>query len=321
MMPQNAPQRWYAVQLHAHSDLGGGSKNVRQLRKMAIEAGLDAIVISDHNDLRQTISRYFRSDERLTMIRGMEWGAVERDTPGGHHTPEPEEPESEAATGPHAGLFDIQGNDTLPVSLGWLGMIQEAHRRGALVVANHPFLSKHRWPNPFPAQMVEGIEVWNGRFSWPVPGNFSSYNQQAVTWWHNHLAQGGKLTAVAGNDFHRWPQDFEGPAILVQAPDKSPAALMAGIQAGRVVLVKQAKGARAFLEKTPDGIAISAKGCQGQIATLFAPSGIVRRIMIPTDDYRELWPLSDPPAFVRMEVRPETDDNEMTVMTNAVYLP
>lgn len=329
LVPQNTPMRWYAVQLHAHSDLGGGSKNVRQLRKMAIDAGLDAIVISDHNDLRQTHSRYFKSDERLTMIRGLEWGAVERDTPGGHHTPEPEDPgepepdpgRPDGVTGPHAGVLNIQGDDTLPVSLGWLGMIQQAHQRGATVIANHPYLSKHRWPQPFPAQMVEGVEVWNGRFSYPIPGNFSSFNQQAITWWHQYLVQGGRLTAVAGNDFHRWPQDFDGPAILVQAPDKSPASLMNGIRAGRVVLIKKTRGARAFLEPMPDGVKITALACQGQVASLFTAQGLARRIMIPSDHYETTWQFpGEIPAWVRMEVRPEAEANDMTAMTNAVYL-
>jgi hypothetical protein len=43
---------WKTLQLHAHSEYGGGTKSVAQLVSLAATEGVDALVISDHNDWR-----------------------------------------------------------------------------------------------------------------------------------------------------------------------------------------------------------------------------------------------------------------------------
>src|SRR4051812_45190602 len=43
---------WRTLQLHTHSKLGGGNHTIAELVAMAADQGVDAIVISEHNDWR-----------------------------------------------------------------------------------------------------------------------------------------------------------------------------------------------------------------------------------------------------------------------------
>jgi hypothetical protein len=337
---KNSP--WKTLQLHAHSEYGGGSKSVAQLIRLAADEGVDALVISDHNDWRHTHDAGFGSTAKVTVIRGQEWGTVRRETPGGHA----------GKVGPHAGILDASGDEYIPTSPQVSKMLDAATARSATVVINHPKIPKHTWPEQTPDPRIHAAEVWNSWFRM-VPGlfedpdgdfddeprSFFDHNQQAVTWWDGLLRQGRKLTAVGGSDFHRWPQPFSQPINVVYAPHNTKQELLASVRSGNVAIAVSPNGPRALLAgadstgaftipmggsmRSASGkLQVTVQRAAGQTVLAFSKKGKIWEQTVKGNSWTgELTyaPAAGERDYVRVEVRPTGDSPDMSAMTNPVY--
>ena len=217
-LPRRAPEplgreaRWYSGGLHAHTLHSDGKVTAQELARLAREAGLDFLAITDHNN---TAHQRERIDvPGLLVITG-----EEVTTPGGH-----------------ANVWGLAGERafvdfrTLPGDHGLQSMVDQARAQGALVSINHPYADCFActWTHAVP-QDLDAIEISN-------PG--ASNLALAVGLWDSLLREGRRVTAVGASDWHRPGQQPIGTAsVRVWADELSTPAILNGIRARRVVVM------------------------------------------------------------------------------------
>jgi predicted metal-dependent phosphoesterase TrpH len=183
--------------------------------------GVDAIVVTDHNSTHARFDPAVAAAP-LAVIPGMEWT-----TRKGHAL--------------LIGFSADHGADAI-LPPPWRArvrapefrrMVDETHRRGGLVVIAHPRVPFRKWPDD--SFGADAVEVWG------LDSVFIR-NRQAVRWWHDRLARGERLVAVAGTDLHpgAWLRAHRRPLNRVRAPSCRADDVLAGLRAGHVLLVADA---------------------------------------------------------------------------------
>lgn len=183
--------------------------------------GVDAIVVTDHNSTHARFDPAVAAAS-LAVIPGMEWTtrrghALLIGFSATHKADAILPPPWRARVGEHE----------------FRRMVDETHRRGGLVVIAHPRVPFRTWPDD--SFGADGVEVWG------LDSVFIR-NRQALRWWHERLARGERLVAVAGTDLHpgAWYRDHRRPLNRVRAPSCSADDVLAGLRAGHVLLVADA---------------------------------------------------------------------------------
>lgn len=112
----------------------------------------------------------------------------------------------------------------------------EAHRAGALISINHPFVlcGGCAWSYDAAARGFDAIEVWNG------PWDFT--DEPALKMWDKILQSGRRITAIASSDSHRPDTPIGKPATHVAAKVLSQAALLNAIRDGHAFLTDGTAG-------------------------------------------------------------------------------
>lgn len=232
---------WYSVQLHAHSTHSDGVFTIPQLIAQAKKEGLDALAVSDHDTTTQWLDPALVAEKVLVMLRSEE----ARDDNEFNHM----------------GLHGMTGTAPI-VKLPRAAGLQEATDRKGTIIANHPANRFVPWKPLEADPRVHAIEVWNGWFWNPLLNRDElfdeseeaiSQNERAVAWWAELQARGIRVSPIAASDFHRKPQNIASPCTLVWAQDKSEAAILAGIRAGRTLLAKHPRAQRVELMADPAG--------------------------------------------------------------------
>jgi len=200
-----------------HSD---GDWTVAELISSALNAGLDFISITDHNTASHhaEIDRARPGSQRPLVLRGEEITSY-----GGHTN----------AWGLPSGTwidFRVRAGDAARMS----EVAAEAHRAGALISINHPFVlcGGCSWSYDAAARDFDAIEVWNG------PWDFT--DELALTMWDKILQSGRRITAIASSDSHRQNTPIGQPATHVAAHALSQTTLLAAIRQSRVYLTGEA---------------------------------------------------------------------------------
>lgn len=234
--------RWWAVQLHAHSTYSDGKLGVAAMIAKAKAAGLDALAISDHETTTHWLDPAFVVERDLLLLRSLE-----------------------AADGQgrnHMGVHGLSGIDPIKPEGTRDDVLAQAARRGATVVMNHPFNRLIPWTPLKLDPRVHAIEVWNSWYWTPLRDGADEapdartvrlQNDEAIAWWVDLLASGAKVAAIAAADFHQAPQRLDAPCTLVWAEARTQDAILAGIRAGRTVLVNGPREARLELTADADG--------------------------------------------------------------------
>lgn len=234
--------RWWSVQLHAHSTYSDGHLGVAAMIAEAKEAGLDALAISDHETTTHWLDPAFVVEQDLLLLRSLE--AADRD---GRN---------------HLGVHGLRGIDPILPEGTRDEVLAKAAGRGGTIVMNHPYNSLIPWsPMKFDAR-VHAIEVWNSWYWTPLRATEQEpaavrearlQNDRAIAWWVELLTGGSRVAAIAAADFHRAPQRLDAPCTLVWAETRTQDALLAGIRAGRTVMVNGPREARIELRADADG--------------------------------------------------------------------
>jgi hypothetical protein len=212
--------RWYRGDLHSHTTHSDGDISVPERVQSAVARGLDFLAITDHNTVSHHAEMVDWPDE-LIPIRG-----------------------SEITT--YHGHINVWG---LGEAIDWRGdrrgggaegILEAAHRQGALASINHPSAFGDPWCvgchwdfARVDYAQFDGMEVWNGR--WAIP---ETDDAGALALWTDLLDAGFRLTAVSGSDSHSAEEDayIALPSTYAFADEATEAAILDAIRRGRVIL-------------------------------------------------------------------------------------
>jgi hypothetical protein len=168
-LPAGDGLRWVATDLHAHTLHSDGELTVPELAALAVDAGLDALAVTDHN----TVAHH----AELAEV-GLRYGIAL--IPGQEVTTEYG----------HANAFgDIGWVDFREPAADWVTTVAA---RGGLLSVNHPLAADCAWRHPLPVRPPLA-EVWHSSWLSPAWGG-------PVAWWE---AWGADTTPVGGSDWHR----------------------------------------------------------------------------------------------------------------------
>ena len=172
--------------LHVHSTYSDGELSLREVRELFLRDGCRVVFMADHADAfdADRLAAYAAecaslSDERLTLLPGLEFGCVRRMHVVGY------------------GIVALPGSDDPTDVIAFIG----AH--GGVSVIAHPAPEHLPWIPTFRA-LPDGIEAWNTKYdgaSAPRPAVFALIRQLQ--------ARRPGLKAFYGQDLH-WRHQFRG---------------------------------------------------------------------------------------------------------------
>ena len=198
------------INLHMHTHYSDGHGSHTEIVKAALETGLDAVLVSDHNVLVNGPADYYRDGQKQTLLIIGEEIHNQTRVPQKSHL---------LVFGVNRELAnqadDPQKLVELVRSLGGLSFI--AHPVDPAAPAfNEPDISWEDWQ----IQGYTGIELWNamsefkGRLRTKLHAIYYAYNPrrvargpfpQAVKKWDELLTQGKHVVAIGGSDAHALP--------------------------------------------------------------------------------------------------------------------
>lgn len=196
-----------AGNMHMHTPYSDGTKLHADIAQDAIKAGLDFIIVTDHNILVDGVEGYYENgDGRVLLLTGEEV--------------------HDARRRPQANHFLVYGAETelSPYATHPQGLVDETKAAGGYGFLAHPFdhavpevnagsLGWHNWE----IDGYTGLEIWN------FMANFKSHlgNRlktlrvalnperfimgplpETLAKWDDLLAQGKRLVAIGGSDAH-----------------------------------------------------------------------------------------------------------------------
>lgn len=232
-LPAPHGMRWVACDFHAHTLHSDGSLPVAAVAAMGIQAGLDLVAITDHNTVA-------------------------------HHA-------ELAAVGRRLGIGLLAGQEVTTESghanafgeIGWIDFRRPAAKwvdkvtaRAGVLSLNHPLSADCCWRQPLPVR-PRLAELWHSSWldrHWTGP----------VSWWQ---AWGLDTAPLGGSDWHDagslTPPGTPTTWVCIDAdasgPDELPAAVMAGLRAGRTA-VAAGPDAPVLLRTGDELVAIDAAG-------------------------------------------------------------
>jgi hypothetical protein len=183
----------------------------------AAAKGLDFLTISDHNDVRAWDDPGFGSNGVIGVH------AYEHSLPGGH-----------------AHVIGAKRFHDVPDAAS---LAAAAHADGSLFQINHPTEKGERDLSGC-EQMATGADMdWEYGFS-VVPDTLEVWNattniRPAEQYWECWLQKGYRMPATSGSDSHGGNQPTIGmPTLWVLAEERSEAAILAALRAGRTTLTR-----------------------------------------------------------------------------------
>ncbi len=185
------PVKLKLADLHIHTTGSDGKLTPREAVDRAIDGGLAAIAITDHDTIEPALEAMAYAGNRLTVIPGVE--------------------RTDSLLRHHLALFPDGFTDN-PASLkkwerlAW--MVQDTHELGGKVYASHPhsmatpslgrraifFLIKHSNPLVY----IDGFEVFNGAVA---DNPFGRSNEKTLDFYRRYRPYLG--AAIGGTDSHR----------------------------------------------------------------------------------------------------------------------
>lgn len=192
-----------SVELHVHSSLSyDGRDSVDLILEQAEAVGLDAIAVTDHDEISASLEAAERaSDYGLVGIP-----AIEISSKAGH-------------------VLGLGVEEAIPPGLSYEETLEEIHSQGGLAVIPHPFQqSRHGVTARIPRDELtkgDAIEVYNSRL---LTGRA---NRQA-----ERFASSRGLPMTAGSDAHI--SEMVGQAVTrVDADERSADAILEAIREGK----------------------------------------------------------------------------------------
>lgn len=223
--------RWYRGDFHVHSrESGDAPATFEEIVALARSRGLDFVALSDHN----TVSQHELLAARQTTLTDLLLlRAAEVTTYAGHAN----------AIGISRYVDHRIGLDGHTAT----ALVQDVTDQGAVLSINHPMLQLGdacigcAWEHAdTPWAQVHGIELHTAAYEATV----GLFTPRAIELWETQLGQGYRLAAMGGSDDHRAgtgtgvnDAPVGSPTTLVWAEALSEAGIVAGIRAGRTIVM------------------------------------------------------------------------------------
>lgn len=195
------------VNLHMHTRYSDGTGTHKEIAHAAIKAGLEAVIVTDHNVLVQGVEGYYRhGGQRTLVLVGQEVHDITRN------------PQKD-----HLLVFDAS-RDVAPLAKDPQGLIDAVREAGGLSFLAHPHDPAAPAFNEGDISWVSwevsgytGLELWNGLSELKVyatsrlRGLFYAFFpqfiahgpiQEVLERWDELLADGRRVVAVGGSDAH-----------------------------------------------------------------------------------------------------------------------
>ncbi len=201
--------RWWKGNLHVHSTRSDGGKSPAELTGMYSDAGYDFIVLTDH--WVAGVPAELPEPCPLAVLDGVEL-------------------DGDDATGAYFHVVAIGCRDGIDRAMGLEAAMVEARRQGAVLVLAHPLWTGNSAEDAL-RHGFDGVEIYNHVTEWLNGKSCGAYH------WDRMLDRCSATFASAVDDAHinaNHPT-WNGGWVYVDAPDRSPAALIAAIRAGRFV--------------------------------------------------------------------------------------
>jgi MYXO-CTERM domain-containing protein len=229
--PLEVGPRWYAGDLHVHSlESGDADASLDGVATAAEAAGLDFVVISDHNTVSHLdfLNAVQARHPTVLLVPGTEFTTYDG----------------------HANAFGVSA--WVDHRIGQPGATIEAafaayEAQGAVTSLNHPTMQLGdrcigcAWEHQIPDEVV-GIELGSG--GWDPVGRL--FTPTAITLWESLADEGRLLVPLGGSDDHHGAMGsgaFDSPigsaTTLVWADALSVEGLLDGLRAGRTVVKLQ----------------------------------------------------------------------------------
>jgi predicted metal-dependent phosphoesterase TrpH len=199
-------RRVLSVELHAHSELSyDGRDPVEDLVDRAAEVGLDALAVTDHDEISASLEAVDLCAERgIVGIPGMEVS-----TAAGH-------------------VLALGVEELVPAGLSFEETVERVHELGGIAVVPHPFQESRSGVLAHIERrqltVADAIEIYNSRL---LTGRA---NRQARRFAHRN-----GMPTVAGSDAHI--ADMVGQAVThIDAEERSVEAILAAIHEGRTTV-------------------------------------------------------------------------------------
>jgi len=196
-----------ALNLHIHTRYSDGTGTHRDIARAALQAGLEAVIVTDHNVLVDGFEGYYREkDRRVLMLVGEEIHDQDR------------EPQKN-----HLLVFGA-GHELATYADDPQRLIDQAHNAGGLTFLAHPHETASSLFNEtditwvdWSVQNYTGIELWNGlsELKTVIPTRlhaaflaflpqFVAHGPETATLarWDDLLNEGRRIVAVGGSDAH-----------------------------------------------------------------------------------------------------------------------
>jgi len=201
--------RWWKGNLHVHSTRSDGGKTPAELAEIYAGAGYDFIVLADHwiagapADLPEPCP--------LAVLDGAEI-------------------DGDDATGAYFHVVAIGCRDGIDRAMGLETAMAEARRQGAVLVLAHPLWTGNSAEDAL-RHGFDGVEAYNNVTDWLNGKSSGAFH------WDRMLDRSTAVFGSAVDDAHISADHptWNGGWVLVDAPDRTPAALIAAIRAGRFV--------------------------------------------------------------------------------------
>jgi hypothetical protein len=313
--------RWYAGDLHVHSEHSGDARpGLDELADFARGRGLDFVVLSDHNTTSQlaVMSAAQARHPSLLFVPGVEFTTYDG----------------------HAGAFGA--TDWVDHRIGQPGVTIEAAaqafaEQGAPFILNHPNLELGElcigcaWDHDLDPALIGGIEVVTGGYE-PVGKLFFADN---VALWMALEAAGARVAPVGGSDDHQAGQDagptaspIGSPTTLLYAESLEVGALQRALQAGQTVVKLQGPDdpmislwSASGTWGGPDDEALVARveGDLGGTLRWFVDGEEAGAVEVSEDPFTHRFFVDAPPAGARVRLQLDVD-GAPRVLTGTFYL-
>jgi hypothetical protein len=290
---------WLRGDLHCHTRYSDGDSWPGEMLHAAVEAGLDFLGVTDHNNVAHHAEYGPGGGELPIVVPG-----VEVTTYGGH--------------------WNAWGTDRWwefrePSETAVRRAMQAAADAGAFVSVNHPkpFGPAWEYDSVGPAH---AIEVWNGPWS--------GLNSAALAFWETSLRSGRRLTAVGGSDTHllrsadpdpRHSRALGGPTTWVEVGSQADAAaILRGMRSGRTFVSAGPAGPQIYLDAAGSGLEIEVRGGQGTALILISDGRTLDARAIEGDEVRLTVARPAGTSYVRAQLIAASGD--IAALTSPVWL-
>ena len=293
----------YIVNLHMHTPYSDGAKLHSEIAKSAINAGIDVVIVTDHNVWVDGPEKYyFENEKRVLLLVGEEVHNQARDPQKSHLL-----------------IFGAQ-RELSHLAHKPQSLIDEVNESGGLAFIAHPVdppsetfgepdLSWDDWD----VQGYTGIELWNAMSEFKsllrnkLAAIYFAFNPKSIAHgpfkatlekWDELLNEGKKVVAIGGSDAHEmqgslgpikrtlFPYEFHFKAVNTHI--QTPEPLCGDLETDRKMVLDALKRGRVFvgydLPAPTRGFNFRAQGLNSKAAMgeeISAKNGVTLQIRLP----------------------------------------